>query len=280
MNKVTVFGIVAVTMLTWTTTASTSNDQKPMCKNQVNDAQAQSCRNQEKMHNGIHYLLIGGALVENGAVNKEIERLGYTGFSRYSLSLGFGGIRLHGRFVSGGEFEGLLWKHNKNGNSESMFSAGRLLSLHGISVLPSSNFLLYPLVGIGGGISSLRAGPKEVPFDSAFAIPSQLPSSSSLSQFTFLVDLGLGMNYSHPFPHGKPGKMSIGLRAGYMFDPFDNDEWHRHGTTLTNGPNSDLSGPYVRLTLGTSGVHKGKEGCCPHHKDSGKKCCDMPKEGK
>ena len=225
--------------------------------------------------------MFGGALVNTHNVNERLHELGYGGFSRYGLSLGFGGLRQYRRYITGGEIEGIFWKRNKDHSRVSMLNAGRLISLHGFSVLSLPSFSLYPLIGIGGGVTSLLAGPKEVPFDSAFAIPSQLPESSPLYQFSFLVDLGVGMHFSHPAPRGRPGVMTIGLRAGYIFDPIDNDRWYRNGTRLTGGPDSDLSGPYLRLTLG--GSHGGKKmrhgGGCPYKGGSHGKACGMHDAG-
>ncbi|MBN1575874.1 MAG: hypothetical protein JW913_04935 [Chitinispirillaceae bacterium] len=232
-----------------------------------------------KMKDGTHYFMLGGALVGNGEVNNSLTDMGYGEFSRYGLSLGFGGIRRYRRYIRGGEFEGLFWRRNKTDNNESRFSAGRFFSLHGFSLVSTPNVSLYPLVGIGGGVTSLWAGPRDVPFDSALAIPSQLPESSPLHQLTFLIDLGLGLHFSHPMPRGKPGRMTIGLRAGYILDPVDNGRWYRNSVRLTDGPDSDLSGPYVRLTLGGSGMRNRKECCRPHRRGECKKACEMKKGG-
>ena len=236
------------------------------------------CPHHDKSRSGIHYFMLGGALVDNSEVNQRMSRLGYGEFSRYGFSIGFGGLRTYRRYVKGGEFEGMFWKRSKKNGTESRFTTGRFLSLHGFSLVSSPNISLYPLIGIGGGVTSLWAGPKEVPFDSAFAIPSQLPESSPLHQLSFLIDLGFGLQFSRPIPHGRPGRMAIGIRAGYIFDPVDNDRWYRNGTRLTGGPDSDLSGPYLRLTLGGSrtGKCRGK-GECPQKEKWNREGCKMRK---
>ncbi|MBN1306665.1 MAG: hypothetical protein JXA18_02020 [Chitinispirillaceae bacterium] len=244
-----------------------------------NCAGRNECGSHGKMNKSIHYFMLGGALVDNSEVNRSIADMGYGEFSRYGLSLGFGGIRRHGRYLNGGEFEGVFWKRNNTDDAESRLSVGRFISLHGFSLVSTPNISLYPLVGIGGGITSLWAGPKEVQFESAFAIPSRLPESRPLHQLTFLIDLGLGMHFFRPLPRGKPGVMSIGFRAGYVLDPVDNDRWYRNSVRLTRGPDSDLSGPYVRLTFGGSGNRRCKEKGCPYHRGSCKKACDMKRGG-
>lgn len=219
-----------------------------------------------------HYFMVGGAFVDNNDVNHRMKQMGYTEFTRYGLSVGFGWNRRFRKFISGGEFEGLFWKRNHYKKHESVFGAGRVLALYGVSLFQSKTYSLYPLFGLGGGVSHLRAGPSELPFDSAFVLPSQVPTMSSLYQFAFLLDFGMGAEIKRPLPRGKPGNVTIGLRLGYLLNPVEKNKWHRSGVTIRNGPFSNLSGPYLRLTLGSTGVKRKKE-CCAYHKEQCHKKC-------
>lgn len=225
-----------------------------------------------------YYLTLGGSIVENQDVTKRTERLGYPGFSRYNLSLGFGSFRSHNRFVEGGEFEGLLWKRNTSGNLESRFGAGRTVSFIGYSLFKNPHITLFPLIGLGAGISFLRAGPTEVPFDSSFTVPSQTPPDGFIYQGSFLIDAGIGAFISRSHPKKKYKNIAFGIRAGYLFDPVDSENWYRNGITLKDGPDSNLSGPYLRMTFGVSKNRCEKRGCknssCKHwNRNRGKGKC-------
>jgi hypothetical protein len=239
------------------------------------------CREKEKhgktstVYKAMHYFFSGGSFVDNRDVSTKMEDLGYPGFSRYNLLLGGGGFRCHGRLVEGGDVEALLWRRNTSGNKESRFGAGRAVSYLGVSLLNKPHLAVFPLVGLGAGISSLRAGPIEVPFDSGFSVPSQTPPKGFMYQGSFLVDLGIGAFFSRPSHGGKHRKLTLGLRSGYMFDPVETHKWFRDGISLKGGPDSNLSGPYLRLTIGISKLNSDR--CenkkCHHNKNWNKHKC-------
>ena len=211
-----------------------------------------------------HFFSLGGARVENSAVNQRLKQLGYSEFSPYGVVFGFGSYRQKRHFIMGHEFEPLFWKPKENSMSESQFSVGRFISLGGFVFQPSPSFAIYPLAGLGVGVSGLKAGPKEIAFDSALSLSSRQPPAGRMYQATFLIDVGLGVHFSKPAPQGKAGRYTIGLRGGYIFDPVDNNKWFRRGVTLSDGPDSDLSGAYLKITFGKSRVpycHKAASKC-------------------
>lgn len=203
-----------------------------------------------------YYLLTGGAMIDNDALNERFNANGIGEFSRYAGAIGFGSIHRFRRYVSVYEFESLLWKKNRADNLVGMLNAGRFTSLHGIQIVDKPWFSLYPLAGIGAGFTSIKAWPEEIPFDGALTDGAASATRSALIQATFLLDVGFGAHFSKSMSYGKSGSAMVGIRAGYIFDPVKSNRWYRDRSEVRDGPDGNLSGPYVRIILGGSRPHR------------------------
>ncbi len=233
-----------------------------------------SCKMDTTTLQSFHYLLFGGAIINNDAINDRLGENGLGDFSSYAGAVGFGGTRWSGRYVSANEFEVLFWKKNRQDNRVGMLNTGRFSSLHGIRLVNTPAFSLYPLAGIGAGFTTIKVWSDERSFNDALAVGVESDGASKLFQPTFLFDVGIGAHFSKKMPHGKPGMATIGLRAGYVFDPVKSNRWYQGRSVILDGPDGNLSGPYLRIVLGGSKPHWIKRhgaSCCSNHKTCGKR---------
>jgi hypothetical protein len=195
---------------------------------------------------GRHYMMAGVDWIDVDDLNETLNERGLQDFSTYALGLGWGWDMTYGRILSGGALNGTFWRANETSGTRSTFWAGKLMFNAGFQLLNSQQFFLYPVVGIGGGMGNLVIGPDEVPFNTAISQPDP---SFSAHQYSFLINLGGGLDLlSQQWRMHK--NMLIGIRAGYIIDPFRSTTWYRNRTTVTGGPDSRLQGPYVHLVLG------------------------------
>ncbi|MFP4164553.1 MAG: hypothetical protein ACLFQB_11970 [Chitinispirillaceae bacterium] len=194
------------------------------------------------------YMSAGVAWVDVEDLNGRIDDFGLGEFSSYSLNLALGWSVTRDRLISGGEWEGLFWRGNEIGGQRSSFWASRLFFNTGVDLLGCEDLSFYPLVGIGAGLSALRAGPAQVSFTEALVEPQQ---TMSIYQLSFLINAGAGFDYKLSSWRGYRN-MLIGFRAGYVFDPAGSTQWSRGISEVTDGPEPLLRGAYVRIVLGNS----------------------------
>ncbi|MDG5814464.1 hypothetical protein QA601_05205 [Chitinispirillales bacterium ANBcel5] len=194
-----------------------------------------------------NYLMLGADWVDVDDLNSVLEEFELGEFSPYSFSATFGWDAIRNRILMGGEIGGLFWRQSETQGSRTNFFSSRVLLNNGIALVQTGNFVLYPLVGVGLGLSSLTIAPDETTFEDALNTPDE---TLKLRRFSFIINLGAGVTFSTTSP-GRAGVRLIGIRAGYMFDPARGSDWNRGTTTVVDGPDPRLRGPYVRLLFGS-----------------------------
>ncbi|NLG15835.1 MAG: hypothetical protein GX556_00735 [Fibrobacter sp.] len=192
-----------------------------------------------------HYLMGGVSWIDVDDLNSRLDGLGLTEFSSHNLTVGYGWDMIYDRILTGGQVEALLWRSNTDEGTKSTLWSGELVINAGFQVLSSDKMFLYPIVGLGLGMTSLWVGAQQVPFGTALTTP----ANDNLYQFTMVINLGAGFDYMLPTWKGHKSCI-VGVRAGYMFDPIRNTDWRREGTEVTGGPDVNLQGPYIQAILG------------------------------
>ena len=152
--------------------------------------------------------------------------------------------------MMGGEIKGLFFSTRMTGNTMTNFNAGEIFLKSGFNVINTEHINLYPYLGLGAGLMNFIIGDKNTPFDTALVRPNL---NVNLYQFRFLIDLGVGFDMLGGEKSSRLG--SLGLRAGYTFDPTKSDRWMRDGLFVTGTPQPTLSGAYVMFTIGGASRH-------------------------
>jgi hypothetical protein len=208
-------------------------------------------------YGGVGYFQMGYAFFNQGNLNQLLNASGMPELENGSLSLGGGGHSIIRNFIVGGEGHGLIGNESENNNYKVSQSGGYGFFNLGYLVVQKPAFNVYPILGIGGGGSSVTITDKRnLPsnFGDLLANPNQ---QSNLSKGGFMLNFSLGADY---FIAGETNDKStegflIGLRVGYLLE-LNQNNWSIAGQELSGGPDSGISGPFVRLTIGGGGIGK------------------------
>jgi hypothetical protein len=211
------------------------------------------------------YFLGGGTKLDNGSLNTALSGAGFHPVDDFTAILGGGFGWRRQRMIHGIEFFGYIWqKEELATTSTKLYGLGTRLNI-GVNLLPKGPVLLYPQFGLGLGGFRLRLGNESVTFADAVAAPI---NEVSLWQRSFVLEPGLGVDFLIPKRKHPAKSLLLGIRGGYSFDVSDNDDWRADGVDVTSGPKLKASGPYVRITVGSSrkkSVDKcGRKGGCKH----------------
>ena len=200
---------------------------------------------------GAAYVSAGVSLMSTGALDDRLDERGYPTFGRSATAFGIGGYRV----LSSGAMLGLeatpffMGEESRDGGDVSLGGGFATLGV-GYAVRFGQRMRVYPRVGIGaGGLTmEFESAADTVDFDDVLDAPSPAPieTDAALSRDGMVFDLGGGAE----FLTGGNGGLLIGVRAGYLFAPWD-DEWDLvYQGRAIDGPDASIAGPYVRLALG------------------------------
>jgi len=211
----------------------------------------------DDLHGGQGYFMIGWSALDLQRLNDALAPSGYPHFSEDFLSLGGGGHAILGWLVIGGQGHAYISQEHDaaltGGNYRTSVSAGSGFIDLGFVLWSREDFLLTPLVGLGGG--GLTLDIRELSSPTFSDVLTQPGRRSTLNTGGFLVDLGFSLNWivnrGHGPHHGGP---SIGLRAGWVLSPIDG-HWQLHEQDVAGGPELGIDGPYVRFMIGGGGIH-------------------------
>lgn len=198
---------------------------------------------------GAGFFAIGGAWPDTEELDTALDAAGYPTFGGGALTLGGGGYGIHrGRILVGGEGYGVIAGEDAFDGRTVTFGGGYGLFNIGYLLTPTPATRVYPLLGIGGGGSTLRIG-AQATADSFGGILANPGRSSQVTRGSFLLSFGLGAEYRlHPDGHG----LMVGVRAGVLVAPFTS-AWHLEDSAIEGGPDASLAGPFVVFTIGGAG---------------------------
>ena len=199
---------------------------------------------------GFGFIVPGVMWADIDNVNDYLASQGISRFKSVTPTLSFGGHREMKRLV----FESVVtlryWRDRVNENLRSTFFACDMVGNHGINVMPETlPVIVFPYFGFGVGFASMYFRSKTKKLEQLLA--SSEPDAM-LWQAAFLLNAGGGADFLL-FKKGSEKGMAIGIRAGYLFDPFSGNEdrdWWSGGTRIDDAPLFKQNGPYLRLILG------------------------------
>ncbi|NCA85789.1 MAG: hypothetical protein EOM83_09465 [Clostridia bacterium] len=208
-----------------------------------------------KTYGGIGYFQAGYSFMDFNNFNSALAEAGIPDISNGSVSLGGGGHYIFRRFLIGGEGNGLIGGSSINDNYSVRHGGGMGFFNAGYIVFHSPLYTVYPMLGIGGGGYSVTITDRNAPSGSLQDVLDNPQQQAALSKSSFMLNFSLGTDlfvFADRTRHGTGGFI-IGLRAGYLL-AFDNDEWLLDNQSLTDGTNTSISGPFIRLTIGGGGI--------------------------
>jgi hypothetical protein len=129
----------------------------------------------------------------------------------------------------------------------------------GAVVVRNPRFRVFPMIGIGGGGMQLRITESPAPsFDQIIADPAR---ESLLDIGGFMLQAVLGVDYLLKLGEDKYGYggLIFGIRAGYT-QSFFTSGWEMGDIDIYGGPDTGISGFYIRFTVGGGGYATGMLG--------------------
>lgn len=201
-------------------------------------------------------VVFGVAPVDVGDLNAHLRATGYPAAPDVAVSAGGRLVWQRDRLLIGLEGTGFSTpsKTSADGEREARLMGGMGTVSIGAVVVQQNRWIVYPMVGIGGGgfgVEIRRGRPSR--FDDVLEAPTRATPMRPM----ILGDLSLGTDYLvqvRQVPRGVGG-FFLGLRAGYLLSSFVSD-WRLDGSELGGGPGGGVRGPYVRLTLGGWGSRR------------------------
>lgn len=199
------------------------------------------------------YASFGNSIVNIKNLNTNLENLGYSKMSDNFVSVGGGSHAISNGLVIGGEGHSISGKKTKSKEYETSISILYGFFYLGHSLYSTDNLILYPSVGIGAGRFNLKILEKgSLTFNEVLKGPRR---STRLSTGGLLINPSLGFDYllSLRKTEKNSSGIVIGLRAGYIFAPVKGN-WSMEGMKILEGPKIGVSGPYIRLIIGSGGI--------------------------
>lgn len=204
------------------------------------------------------YVSFGNSIVNIKDLNSRLESLRYSKMSDNFVSAGGGIHAVSDGLVIGGEGHRISGKKTESKDYETSISIFYGFFYLGHSLYSTENLILYPSVGIGAGRFSLKILEKgSLNFDEVLKGPKR---STRLSIGGLLINPSLGFDYLLSLRKTKKEVTGIviGLRIGYIFAPVKGN-WSMEGMEILEGPKTGITGPYIRLVIGSGGINYDKD---------------------
>lgn len=216
---------------------------------------AQDTNNKNKFYGGFGYFYAGYEVFSLQKMNDAFIANGYPEVSNGSTSLGGGGHYVMNNWLLGGEGAGLLGGTVENSNYKVIHAGGYGFFNVGYMAVRTSSFMLYPMLGLGGGNLTLYINDKSQAVGSFDDFMKNPAKESIISTGGFLLNFSFMANYIiiDTKENDQSGGFIVGLKAGYILNTSGNN-WVFSGETISNTPAAGMSGPYVSIVIGGGGI--------------------------
>lgn len=132
---------------------------------------------------------------------------------------------------------------------QTVLGANYLMLNVGFGLVDTDWLQMYPIFGVSRSGMTLEVT-EEKPFNFESVI-SNATRLVELTKVSYVIQAGIGMDFSFEIGDGTPLKMTFGVRAGYFYTVYS-ENWMANGISITGGPNTGLDGWYVRFLIGIS----------------------------
>lgn len=200
----------------------------------------------KEVYGGMGFVMPGYRTLEVEGVNSAFQTHGFPTLDEQTFSIGGGGYGIINGFLIGGEGHGITEKTFINADHKTSLKGGYGVFTMGYVLASSRSFLLYPLVGVGGGMIDLEISEKNtLDFDD---VMTNSRRSIHLIQKNMVLDFSLNTTFSF----WSNGGLMIGARVGYMMTPYTS-KTTSNGLEVYNAPDINYEGLYFSVSLGGGG---------------------------
>jgi len=208
---------------------------------------------------GFGYFSTGYTTGNFKAFNEMLQKEGYPQIGNGGIFIGGGGDFVINGFVIGGEGGGVIKPEKSNGKYQTGISGGYGFINLGYVIFSGKTVLAYPAVGFGGGGSSVRfTDLNSVPADFEEILKNPC-GQTVITGGGFMLDFSFNSKwfFASTKENGFTRGWLVGLKAGYMLS-LGEVEWRVNNVNMPGVPAANLSGFYVKLSIGGGGIKHGK----------------------
>lgn len=182
-------------------------------------------------------------------LNASFKSSGLPEITENIVSFSGGGLAYIDHLIIGGNGASYQLLDKDNGTYKTTVSGGVGFFNVGYMVINKSNFMLYPILGIGGSTMRIEIYENnKVDFAQLLSNPKK---GTIIQNEQFVLDLGLQSNLFL----AKQKTFGIGLKLGYQIAPTES-KWSDSNGTITNGPVTNADGLYTQLQFCFGGFTK------------------------
>jgi hypothetical protein len=168
-----------------------------------------------------------------------------------SITLGGHGTMIVRNWVLGGEGHNATRKRASSSSLDAELNSNWGMANLGYVVLARKGFLLYPKLGFGAYTHELILK-DQISTTSMDSISGGNFAGTTMTRRGLLGSAELTFEFTPSPKETSSGGFLFGLTAGYQM-PLSDKGWEAYGISVTDGPEIDLGGMYVRLRVGLGG---------------------------
>lgn len=177
-----------------------------------------------------------------------------TNLNSNHFTLGFQMLYEKNRFVRGFTGETVFVTQFENDSLRITQETGSININVGYVVINQQRLSIYPIAGIGGGISRIQNTlTNDIDFNS---IQNNAFTESNFYQYQLIGDIGVATSFIvgaiREENENRQSGLSLGIQIGYTYG-FPIGDWKFTGGNLLNSPAYTISMPYAKLLFGFHG---------------------------
>ncbi len=211
----------------------------------------------EKVSGGTGYFTMGYSIDKLDGFNEMFQKNGFPEIDRNGIFMGGGGNFIVNNFIIGGEGGGVIKPSSSNDRYQINLSSGYGFLNLGYAIFNNKSLLMYPVIGFGGGGSSVLITDFNAVSTDFNEILNNPQRQTMLTGGGLLINLSVNSDWF--FAATKNDKFTggwlLGIKAGYIFN-INHDKWYLNNTLITNTPTADMSGFYIKISIGGGGIKR------------------------
>ncbi|HEY0674410.1 MAG TPA: outer membrane beta-barrel protein [Longimicrobiales bacterium] len=193
-------------------------------------------------------------------LNTRLAASGYPDFSDEFINFSVGYNWWTRGLVWSLDVSALFQPSESNTNYRTNLTGGYGLANVGVPVRAGRDLLFYPMLSVGAGFAQLSIQERaDVSFDELLQDPGRTADVTNGS-LLFGPRVGADYRWRRGERNGAARGFAVGVRASYLFSAFESEWAEIDNETVDGGPNLNMGGLQVMVTVGAWGERQPRAG--------------------